>query len=83
MFKIENKPPIGYNICMKNINNSSLDLSASNIEDLRFIKKYKEVSRLNLNSNQIKDISPLKEMQQLTHLDLSDNPFTDPSPSAH
>ncbi|MGD2085093.1 MAG: pentapeptide repeat-containing protein [Candidatus Aminicenantes bacterium] len=56
-----------------NVENSALDLSSSDLKDIKSLNKFNGFTSLHLNFNQINDISPIKELKNLRDLFISVN----------
>ncbi len=64
----------------ENLEDIVLDLSNQNLEDISFLRKYKNLKVLSLRRNKIKDISVLASLEYLEELDLSYNQIEEFSP---
>lgn len=56
---------------------SKLDFSNKNIEKIKGLEKFENLTELNLHNNKIEDISPIKKLEKLEQLDLSNNALKD------
>lgn len=56
-----------------NVENSGLYLSLCDLNDIKFLKEFKGLTRLDLRFDQITDISPIRELKNLRNLYLSKN----------
>ncbi len=75
--KFNHKSILSAQLGNTNFENSSLELTEKVIEDIAFLKEFKNLTNLNLNQNKITDISILNDLKNLSDLRLYSNQITD------